>query len=127
MNPTTLPPRLPRSQPQTAPSVARSRPAGPHHTPKPQIRPGQQARAGAQDKLHDRAGEAPLRGLDAMLQDGLGRADLPAPLDLVAALESAERFAPMADRAVPGLGRLVGAVIQDERHKLSRLLDLGGR
>ena len=43
----------------------------------------------------------------------------------MAALEAAQEFAPLADRAVPGLGRLVSAVIEDERFKLARMLDLG--
>ena len=121
----TLPPQLPPSQPQ---STTRARPAAPRRTPlAPQFPQQRRTEQATRDRLRDHAGEEPLRGLDAMLQDGLGRTDLPPTLDLVAALEAAERFAPMADRAVPGLGRLVGAVIADERHKLARLLDLGGR
>lgn len=121
----TLPPQLPRSQPPPAP---RTRADAPRPAPLAPRHPLQQpAGPAVRDRLRDHAGESPLRGLDALLQDGLGRAELPPALDLVAALEAAERFAPMADDAVPGLGRLVGAVIADERHKLSRLLDLGGR
>lgn len=66
---------------------------------------------------------APL--LHALLDEGLGHADLPPPLELMAALEAAERHAPLADRAVPGLGRLIRAVIGDERFKLARTMDLG--
>lgn len=71
-----------------------------------------------------RPGSAPLRGPGDILSEGLGRADLPPPLELMAALEAAERHAPVADRAVPGLGRLIDAVIKDERYKLARMMDL---
>ena len=82
----------------------------------------------------DAAGEAPGRarlrpdtapGAAALMQAALGRSELPPPLELMAALDSALAHAPLADRAVPGLGRLVGAVIEDERFKLGRMLDLG--
>lgn len=63
--------------------------------------------------------------LDALLDEGLGPVDLPPPIELMAALEAAERHAPLADRAVPGLGRLIHAVIGDERFKLARTMDLG--
>lgn len=68
---------------------------------------------------------APLTGPGALLAEAMGRAELPPPLELMAALEAAERHAPLADRAVPGLGALIRAVIQDERFKLARMMDLG--
>lgn len=121
----TLPPQTTRPQPalrpQSAtglvqtPASARRQPVAPTAQPEIKHRDDQQA------------GDAPLRGLDAMMQDSLGRAELPPTIELVAALEAAHRFAPMADRAVPGLGRLVAAVIEDERHKLARVLDLGSQ
>ncbi|SMO45116.1 hypothetical protein [Paracoccus laeviglucosivorans] len=65
-------------------------------------------------------------GFAAILDQGLGRVRLPNALELVAALEAAREHAPLADKAVPGLGRLVSAVIEDETRKLSRYLDLRG-
>lgn len=71
-------------------------------------------------------GLAPIPpGPERILRESMGRVDLPPPLELMAALEAAQVFAPLADRAVPGLGRLVSAVIEDERFKLARMLDLG--
>ena len=83
-------------------------------------RPGDEAAAEARV---DTAGL--LRGPADLLDEGLGRAELPPPLELMAALEAAQRHAPLADRAVPGLGRLLAAVIDDERFKLARMMDLG--
>lgn len=83
-------------------------------------------RVGERPRDADRdIGRAPLRGPGDLLSEGLGRVELPPPLELMAALEAAERHAPVADRAVPGLGRLIGAVIADERFKLARMMDLG--
>lgn len=84
---------------------------------------GAPARTDAGHRADRTGGTAP--GPERVLHESMGRVDLPPPLELMAALEAAREFAPMADRAVPGLGQLVGAVIDDERHKLARMLDLG--
>ncbi|ARJ70459.1 hypothetical protein B0A89_13240 [Paracoccus contaminans] len=88
-----------------------------------------EARHRADQQPDARAGEgnraAPLTGPGDLLAEAMGRAELPPPLQLIAALEAAERHAPLADRAVPGLGALIRAVIQDERFKLARMMDLG--
>lgn len=65
--------------------------------------------------------------LAQIAHEALGSPELPARIDLIAALEAARDFAPLADRAVPGLGRLVAAVIDDESRKLTRSLDLAGQ
>ncbi|SDX29874.1 hypothetical protein [Paracoccus sanguinis] len=105
------------ARPAGAPALDPTRRGGPHAAPHA-----------------DAAGEAPGRarlrpdtapGAAALMQAALGRSELPPPLELMAALDSALAHAPLADRAVPGLGRLVGAVIEDERFKLGRMLDLG--
>lgn len=76
--------------------------------------------AGAQGRA---AGPRP-GGFGAMMDEALGPSRLPEPLELVSALEAARTHADRADRAVPGLGRLVAAVIEDETRKLARYLDL---
>lgn len=105
-----------------------SRTAGPPGVTRPAIPPGQQPVSARPEQ--ERAGAGTSRpdaapALDELLAEGLGRAELPPPLELMAALEAAERHAPLADRAVPGLGRLIHAVIADERFKLARMIDLG--
>ena len=71
------------------------------------------------------AGGLRTGGFGAMMDEALGPSRLPEPLELVSALEAARAHAGLADRAVPGLGRLVAAVIEDETRKLARYLDLG--
>lgn len=66
-------------------------------------------------------------GFREILEEGFGRVRLPDAIQLVAALEAAREHAGMADKAVPGLGRLVTAVIDDETRKLQRYLDLRGQ
>lgn len=80
--------------------------------PRPETR---QQRAGARGGFH------------ALLDEALGRVRLPDAIELVAALEAARDHAALADKAVPGLGRLVTAVIEDETRKLTRYLDLRGQ
>lgn len=67
---------------------------------------------------------APAAGFHAILDAALGQPHLPDPIALIAALEAAHAHAPNADKAVPGLGKLVEAVIEDETYKLGRYLDL---
>ncbi|MFV0386016.1 hypothetical protein [Paracoccus sp. (in: a-proteobacteria)] len=66
-------------------------------------------------------------GFRSLMEQGLGRVRLPDTIELMAALEGARNHAALADRAVPGLGRLVEAVIDDESRKLARYLDLRGQ
>ncbi len=66
-------------------------------------------------------------GFREILEEGFGRVRLPDTIQLVAALEAARDHAGLADKAVPGLGRLVTAVIDDETRKLQRYLDLRGQ
>ena len=75
-------------------------------------------------KTDDKRADTSRGHFTAILEEGLGQAHLPDAIELIAALEAARNHAGMADRAVPGLGRLVTAVIDDETHKLSRYLDL---
>ena len=63
-------------------------------------------------------------GFQGILEAGLGGVTLPSAPGLIAALESAREYSGSADKAVPGLGRLVDAVIEDECRKLSRYLDM---
>ncbi|MBK4214334.1 hypothetical protein JJJ17_00195 [Paracoccus caeni] len=63
-------------------------------------------------------------GFQTILETGLGNVSLPSAPDLISALESARSYADSADKAVPGLGRLVDAVLEDECRKLSRYLDM---
>ncbi|MFD2440632.1 hypothetical protein ACFSS8_12160 [Paracoccus kondratievae] len=49
---------------------------------------------------------------------------LPSAPDLITALETARSYADRADKAVPGLGRLVDAVLEDECRKLSCYMDM---
>lgn len=108
------------------PSAAPLRPApggGLHEAQQRVQQPGAQPQAGARAVGDSRA--APLTGPGDLLAEAMGRAELPPPLQLIAALEAAERHAPLTDRAVPGLGALIRAVIQDERFKLTRMMDLG--
>lgn len=67
------------------------------------------------------------QSLADLSKQAFGSVQLPSRLELVAALEAARDFAPLADRAVPGLGRLVAAVIDDESRKLTRSLDMAGQ
>ncbi|WBU57194.1 hypothetical protein [Paracoccus sediminicola] len=93
----------------------------PRHSPVSAPQPPQQG--------EPRRSEAPaerLQGFAAIMQDGLGQTRLPNALELVAALDAARDHAAMADKAVPGLGKLVSAVIEDESRKLARYLDLRG-
>lgn len=111
----------------TGPVPARATSAAPVAQP---ARRGRAAAAPQPQSGRDDAAGARLRpdtsrGADALMHEALGRSELPPPLELMAALDSAKAHAPLADRAVPGLGRLVGAVIDDERFKLGRMLDLG--
>ncbi|RMC34922.1 hypothetical protein [Paracoccus alkanivorans] len=101
----------------TAPSISATRPAPPKPSAEPYI-PADRSEARKEDVGTGSS------GFGAILDQGLGHAHLPDPIELVAALEAAGEHADMADRAVPGLGKLVSAVIEDEARKLLRYLDL---
>lgn len=63
-------------------------------------------------------------GFQSILETGLGNVSLPSAPDLITALETARSYADRADKAVPGLGRLVDAVLEDECRKLSCYMDM---
>ncbi|AGT08869.1 hypothetical protein [Paracoccus aminophilus] len=95
--------------------------SGPHRA-----RPATPPPQGGENRARRLRSEPPSEGFGAILEAGLGQVRLPSAIELVAALEAARDHAGMADQAVPGLGRLVAAVIEDETRKLSRYLDLQG-
>ncbi|PZO67378.1 MAG: hypothetical protein DI498_03325 [Paracoccus denitrificans] len=72
------------------------------------------------------AAASPARGFSGILDTALGPTNLPDPVALIAALDAAAAHAGEADKAIPGLGRLVEAVIRDESYKLGRYMDLRG-
>lgn len=107
-----------RAQPSSAPSQGA---VPPHTRPQPSVKPQTPlAPQPRQDATRQTGG-----GFADILDEALGHARLPHPLGLISALEAAREHAGRADQAVPGLGRLVSAVIDDETRKLARYLDLG--